>query len=1355
MAQYTRKPKRFECLGICLSREIDDLPQYKFNILKNVRSYKQGVIQPRSGLLAYNSTPIADLSIHSMKRLNNDLATASLAFALIIGAGSSIYSDTNISHNSFTSRASGFSGNPLSIVPFRPNNSPEPFAYISDSLKQGKMKSDGTFRNMGIFPPISAPGGTGGTNVPSINPLQSVIIDSGIKTNASWSTDGVLFSAAVNSQPDAALIIATVLYDTGTTGWANIVFTPALAPSFYQVGTMIRMNLAGEEVVIDSIYKPIKTTTIAAITYDLGATGLCTIQPTAHKRKALIPNNVILLNSGGGSAEYVRILSVSFSNDDVPSLRCSTVNTHTAGESITGVISWRAIFQTNHVGGEFFQPNILAFSGLAQLPNTSKTGFGTRVIALDLSNISGRPLQDEDELNFIIRVRLDAGATFTEIQIMLDCGDGSFSQNYFFIPITLSAFSNITGASPLLTTATARQKTIQQDQISDTPVTSIESPSQIRERIQRRLAKALANGNTSRASKLQNQLDAILNNPQNPILTSPSDPSGGPNSNSIQIGSDQYVPVRVKIKDITRVGSDFTKGWADIVGLRVRATLSNPTTGNAGGDISFGGFWVGGSFGPDVGEVGTPYIYRYRYRSSESGAKSFPSPSTRSGVLARRQRIQLSALASSDLQVDKIDWFRFGGSLNLWTYIGTGPNSTSTFNDDLPDLSIIGNENLTFEDFQPFPITSLPITGLCNVSGTTVIMTSGSVSLQMAPGTNIIINGIRYTLYSSPMTTTKFEIVENGGNQSNVSIFIPSPTLMGQPLPSLWGPFQHEGEIGSVMFACGDTNNEGYLYWTNANDPDSASDTNFLEITSPSEPLLNGFVYDSRAWVFSSEDLFQIYPSQTITGRLTFKATRTGLGLGLAGRYAFCTFEGKIAFISKDGIYITEGHTPVSITDDDLYPLFPHDGQVGLQIGNNIPPDFTQPNKLRLSEGGGEIRFDYLGTDGNYYTLLYNIQTKSWWPDEYGRQIQMSYWEEKGKSSTTGRWLLGSIIGKVFINTGTSDDSLPISCQVRTICEDGGDFRTNKKFGDFVIDYDLMGLATISAQIGFDNYSILPAPTILSTPGRKQTPIDINNGQWTYAKNAALDISWSSAIDMPKLYAYELTAIQTEEDTFKRGTDADNLGIDGAKWVQGFRIRCNTYNQIKTFKVQSDTGVNGLWTDQLNDSLPFSINSNGESIQAFTFETPFICHLIRIIGTDNVLWSLLNYEFVFENEPELVEDWITQQTTHDIINYQHINYLQITLMSTNIVNLVIIADGIPQSPIQIPSTGGLRLKKYVRIPAIKAKTFQYSLTTNVDGVGFRVYQRDLELAVKGWGDSNPYRILQPFGDISRIRGASI
>jgi len=53
---------------------------------------------------------------------------------------------------------------------------------------------------------------------------------------------------------------------------------------------------------------------------------------------------------------------------------------------------------------------------------------------------------------------------------------------------------------------------------------------------------------------------------------------------------------------------------------------------------------------------------------------------------------------------------------------------------------------------------------------------------------------------------------------------------------------------------------------------------------------------------------------------------------------------------------------------------------------------------------------------------------------------------------------------------------------------------------------------------------------------------------------------------------------------------------------------------------------------------------------------------------------------------------------------------------------------------------------------MKAKQVQYSLTSPS---GFRLFVKDTTLRVGGWGRAKAYKVVQPFGDVSRERGAII
>src|ERR1700744_5868061 len=102
----------------------------------NVRSYFSGGFAVRNPL----SLPLFLLPypIHSIKRLNDPTPNGPPGgYSLIVGAGQNLYIWNPTIGVKLV--ASGLSGNPLSMIPFRPNTSVQPWMYIGDSAPQGNV----------------------------------------------------------------------------------------------------------------------------------------------------------------------------------------------------------------------------------------------------------------------------------------------------------------------------------------------------------------------------------------------------------------------------------------------------------------------------------------------------------------------------------------------------------------------------------------------------------------------------------------------------------------------------------------------------------------------------------------------------------------------------------------------------------------------------------------------------------------------------------------------------------------------------------------------------------------------------------------------------------------------------------------------------------------------------------------------------------------------------------------------------------------------------------------------------------------------------------------------------------------
>lgn len=420
----------------------------------------------------------------------------------------------------------------------------------------------------------------------------------------------------------------------------------------------------------------------------------------------------------------------------------------------------------------------------------------------------------------------------------------------------------------------------------------------------------------------------------------------------------------------------------------------------------------GAAVPPISSDIFTDARYRYTYRSAATGATSNPSPPSVALTLPVSST-DLTPVPSTDPQVDKIDWYRQDAGLLDFTYVGTSPNAATPFTDSLLDTDVAGNPLLQFDNYEPFPSIDLPKAGVVNiaagaVSGTLdVTWVSGNqFNVRWLPGTVIVLGTVAYTLYNRPTLATALTVVLIGDTPTallNQPYEIAQPILAAQPMPSMWGPTDN----AAFMFACQDPLRPGTLYWTKGNNPDSAPQTNTSEVTSPSEPLMNGVIVNGIGMVFSTERAWLIYPnffnalatvSGTIGSTWTLQESITNRGLFI--RNCVTTDGGKtVYFRGKDGIYVSPGGVgATSITDQDIFNIFPHEGFKPVPItlaGYTIyPPDDTQPERQSLRVANGYLYYDYLDTSSIPRTLVFDIGAQGWVVDVYGVPVTTHVLEE-------------------------------------------------------------------------------------------------------------------------------------------------------------------------------------------------------------------------------------------------------------------------------------------------------------------------------------------------------------------------
>jgi hypothetical protein len=368
--------------------------------------------------------------------------------------------------------------------------------------------------------------------------------------------------------------------------------------------------------------------------------------------------------------------------------------------------------------------------------------------------------------------------------------------------------------------------------------------------------------------------------------------------------------------------------------------------------------------------------YACKYRNSQTGAVSNPGPASFPEVTPVLDNT-VTCPYSPDPQVDKVDFYRQDSGLANYTYVATGPNTNppTPITDTLTDLEVADNQVMDTDDYEPFPSIDLPQSGVVNVSGNVITWVSGDVfNIRWLAGTIIEIGSptqIAYSAVCRPTNHTTWSFVDSTvsiPDGTNLVYNIPEPILAAQPLAYLFGPTDNI----NYEFGVGDPLRPGTLYWCKGSNLDSAPDTNQMDVTDPSEPLVNGamsFGYGvlfsiKRAWIIAPNYFNATATAQGVEGTTwSLEATEINRGLFMP-RCVVATKSGNIFFRVDDGIHVSVGGlSSKSITDDVLYSLFSHEGSTPQPIvrnGNTIfPPDDTQPQLQKFSYQNGYLYYAY------------------------------------------------------------------------------------------------------------------------------------------------------------------------------------------------------------------------------------------------------------------------------------------------------------------------------------------------------------------------------------------------------------
>ena len=996
---YGRTPNgtRMGFHGINTVSPPDAMPVGKVPYAQNVRAYLQDRTTGRATL--DSSAVTLPYTPHSIRRLNDSTpAGPAGGYILVVGASSNLYVNAK-------QVDSGLSGNPISLLPFRPNASVQPWMYVGDSVKMDKVRSDGTCYKMGIEEPQVAPSVSfvpASDTVSLLGPVTVYVYNNPSQSHSSplagvyiWknAADPVGGSAVVETTGEANDVATgnSLMFDfaggapgiggnpdtyvnwTQFTNYVGTVSTNGTAVT-WNSGNQFGGLVSGNTIVIGGVSYTITgspTNTSLSITASAG------VQTAVNYSAAVISGTVPLfvpaLESQGYQDFNCSILATLY----IPAAGTYTLSLTVKddliwgiGNSANGTATW-----AGPTGGQTLSTigqTITTLNGFPLMPRTQESSgednfYTTASVAVTFSAAGNYPI----ELDWDYWYHLNRG-------LVVYCN------------------GNVIPPIPTTTITDAQYRYTYRS--SATGATSNPSPESPENAL-----SALANNMTAIPS-LDPQVDKIdwwrLDSGLENFTYVGTSPNGAVTTFTLQAVLITGSPISVEVESISGL-ADGTMVAVDAGGNAELVTLTgvNP------------------------------------------GGKPFPRLPSIVATFTKTHASGVSVTA-------------FG----------------APFNDTLLDTDIAANPILEFDNYEPFPSIDLPRGGTVTVSSGVVTWQTGDrFNIRWLPGTIILIGTVAYTLNTRPTSTvtlTASNVISVGGIEtvqvppdgSALPYSITEPILAAQPLPYLFGPTDNV----SFFFGVGDPLRPGTLYWSKGNNPDSAPDTNQQDVTSPSEPLQNGCIVNGYGWVASSERAWLIVPNffnalataQGVSGS-TWTLQLSSLIRGLfMPRCLAVDGGGNVFFRAKDGVYISPGgQGGRSITDEDLFNLFPHEGVVPepVTIGGFTvyPPNDKVPQAQKMNVANGYLYYDYLDATLTPRTLVFDIAAKGWVVDIYSPQVSVHVLEEgPGINGTLCGCFDGTIRPMVdsSAETATSVILMP--------CENVGDTRAYKHWGDIYIEAD-------------------------------------------------------------------------------------------------------------------------------------------------------------------------------------------------------------------------------------------------------------------------------------------------------------
>jgi hypothetical protein len=218
-------------------------------------------------------------------------------------------------------------------------------------------------------------------------------------------------------------------------------------------------------------------------------------------------------------------------------------------------------------------------------------------------------------------------------------------------------------------------------------------------------------------------------------------------------------------------------------------------------------------------------------------------------------------------------------------------------------------------------------------------------------------------------------------------------------------------------------------------------------------------------------------------------------------------------------------------------------------------------------------------------------------------------------------------------------------------------------------------------------------------------------------------------------HRWQLDAEPSEQANWNQNFSA--LGSRADKYLKAILFECDTFDQTKNIRVEADGAVVEI--------LP--VRANGRKVVQIALTQQALGRVWRMYPADGNPGRLYSAQPVFDEEPFQLNRWETQESNYGLSGWFYPTTAQIVLKSTRAVTLTLSRQfnqrgGTKTEAYEIPATGGIKLRHFQSFLAGKDVLHKWVLTSPA---AFYLYREETVVQVQPWGAADPIPV-KPFGN---------